>query len=176
HLSRSPIVIGSDKLRIEVRDRFEITRVVESRELTRFIDYDLDYERGTVFFKEPVQSRDQDLNQVFIVVDYEVRSGGDDETTAGVRVAGKFDGDKLEIGASAVYEGAQAGDTQIIGSDLTWQVNDGTRVHAEVAQSQSDDPLRPDSSTAWMVEGRHVSERLEARAWAREVGGGFGVG
>ena len=25
-----------------------------SRELSRFIDYDLDYERGTVFFKEPV--------------------------------------------------------------------------------------------------------------------------
>ena len=57
-LSRAPIVIGSDKLRIEVRDRFEITRVVESRELSRFIDYDLDYERGTVFFKEPVQNRD----------------------------------------------------------------------------------------------------------------------
>ncbi|HET7812273.1 MAG TPA: OmpA family protein [Steroidobacteraceae bacterium] len=176
HLSRSPIVIGSDKLRIEVRDRFEITRVLESRELSRFIDYDLDYERGTVFFKEPVQSRDQDLNPVFIVVDYEVRSGGEDQTAAGVRVAGKFSGDKLEVGASAVYEGAQAGDTQIIGTDLTWQVSDGTRVHAEVAQSQSDDPLRPDSSTAWMVEGRHVSERLEARAWAREVEGGFGVG
>ena len=30
-LSRSPIVIGSDKLRIEVRDRFELTRVVERR-------------------------------------------------------------------------------------------------------------------------------------------------
>ena len=53
-LSRTPIVIGSDKLRIEVRDRFEITRVLETRELSRFIDYDLDYERGTVFFKEPV--------------------------------------------------------------------------------------------------------------------------
>ncbi len=79
-LSRSPIVIGSDKLRIEMRDRFEITRVVETRELSRFIDYDLDYERGTVFFKEPVPSRDQNLNPVFIVADYEVRTGGDDET------------------------------------------------------------------------------------------------
>ncbi len=86
-LSRSPIVIGCDKLRIEVRDRFEITRVVETRELSRFIDYDLDYERGTVFFKEPVQSRDQNLNPIFIVADYEVRTGGEDETAAGVRVA-----------------------------------------------------------------------------------------
>jgi uncharacterized repeat protein (TIGR01451 family) len=174
-LSRSPIVIGSDKLRIEVRDRFEPTRVVTSRELSRFIDYDLDYERGTVFFKEPVQSRDQELNPVFIVADYEVRTGGDDETAAGLRVATKFGGEKLELGASAVFQGAQAGDTRIVGSDVTWRLSPETRVRAEVGQSQSDDPLRPDSSTAWLVEGKHASERLEARAWAREAENGFGV-
>ncbi|HEV7607246.1 MAG TPA: OmpA family protein [Steroidobacteraceae bacterium] len=175
HLSRSPIVIGSDKLRIEVRDRFEITRVVDTRELSRFIDYDLDYERGTVFFKEPVQSRDQELNPVFIVADYEVRTGGEDQTAAGLRVATKLAGDKIEVGASAVLQGAQAGDTRIVGSDLTWRLSDETRVRAEVAQSQSDDPLRPDSSTAWLVEGKHASEHLEARAFARETETGFGV-
>ena len=31
------------------------------------------------------------------------------------------------------------------------------------------------SSTAWLVEGKHVSEHLEARAWARETESGFGV-
>jgi uncharacterized repeat protein (TIGR01451 family) len=175
-LSRSPIVIGSDKLRIETRDRFEITRVVESHELSRFIDYDLDYQRGTIFFKEPVHSRDQNLNPVFIVVDYEVRTGGDDETAAGVRVSTKLAGEKIELAASAIYEGAQVGDTQVGGLDLTWRVNEETKVRAEVAQSQSDDPLRPDSSTAWLVEGKHVSENVDARAWARETETGFGVG
>jgi len=175
HLSRSPIVIGSDKVRIEIRDRFEITRVVETRELSRFIDYDLDYERGTVFFKEPVQSRDHELNPVFIVADYEVRSGGEDETTGGLRVATMLAADKLELGASAVFQGAQAGDTTIVGSDLTWRLTPETRVRAEVAQSQSDDPLRPESSAAWLVEGKHASEHLEARAWARETESGFGV-
>jgi uncharacterized repeat protein (TIGR01451 family) len=175
-LSRSPIVIGSDKLRIEIRDRFEITRVVESRELTRFIDYDLDYDRGTVFFKEPVQNRDHALNPIFIVADYEVRTGGEDQNAGGVRVAAKFAGDKLEIGASAVYEGAQTGDTGIAAADLTWRVNEVTEVRAEVGQSRSDDPLRPDSSTGWLVEGKHVSEHVEARAWAREIESGFGVG
>jgi outer membrane protein OmpA-like peptidoglycan-associated protein len=175
-LSRAPIVIGSDKLHIEVRDRFEITRVIESRELSRFIDYNLDYERGTVFFKEPVQNRDETLNPVFIVVDYEVRSGGDDETVAGVRVAAKFAGDKLEVAASAIQEGATAGDTRVIGGDLTWRVADGTRVRAEIAQSQSDDPLRADSATAWLVEGKHATDRIEARAWARETEGEFGFG
>jgi uncharacterized repeat protein (TIGR01451 family) len=175
-LSRAPIVIGSDKLRIEIRDRFEITRVVESRELTRFLDYDLDYERGTVFFKEPVQNRDHQLNPVYIVADYEVRTGGEDQTAAGLRVAAKFAGERLEIGASAVHEGAQAGDTGIAGADLTWRAGEGTRIRAEVAQAQSDDPLRPESSTAWLVEGKHVSQHLEARAWARETESGFGVG
>jgi uncharacterized repeat protein (TIGR01451 family) len=175
-LSRGPIIIGSDKLRIEVRDRFEITRVVEKRELSRFIDYDLDYDRGTVFFKQPVQNRDHELNPIFIVADYEVRSGGEDQNAGGVRVAAKFADDRLEIGASAVYEGAQAGDTAIAGTDLTWRIGEGTELRAEVAQSQSDDPLRPDSSMAWLVEGKHVSEHLEARAWARETETGFGVG
>ncbi len=175
-LTRAPIVIGSDKLRIEVRDRFEITRVVEKRELSRFIDYDLDYERGTVFFKEPVPSRDRDLNPVFIIADYEVRTGGEDQVAAGVRVTTKLAGDKVEIGASAVYEGAQAGDTRIVGTDLDWRVSDQTRVRAEVAQSQSDDPLRGDSSTAWLVEGKHASERLDGRIWARETDAGFGLG
>ncbi|MEO8062755.1 MAG: OmpA family protein [Pseudomonadota bacterium] len=175
-LSRAPIVVGSDKLRIEVRDRFEITHVVDTQELSRFIDYDLDYERGTIFFKQPVQSRDQNLNPVFIVADYEVRTGGDDETAAGIRVVTKLAGEKIELGASAVFEGAQAGDTTIVGSDLTWRVSDATKLRAELAQSQSDDPLRADSSTAWLVEGKHVSEKLETRAWARETEDGFGVG
>jgi outer membrane protein OmpA-like peptidoglycan-associated protein len=176
HLSRSPIVIGSDKLHIEIRDRFEITRVVETQQLSRFIDYDLDYERGTIFFKKPVQSRDQNLNPVFIVVDYEVRTGGEEQTTAGLRVTTSLKGDKLELGASAVHEGAQAGDTDIAGVDMTWRLTTSTRVRAEAAQSRSDDPLRPDSSTAWLVEGKHVSEKVEARAWARETESGFGVG
>ncbi len=175
-LSRTPIVIGSDKLRIEVRDRFETSRVVDSRELARFLDYDLDYERGTIFFKEPVQSRDAELNHVFIVVDYEVRTGGEDQTSAGIRVATKLAADKLEIGASAIHEGAQAGDSRITGADLTWRANQATRVRAEVAQSTSDDPARVDSATAWLVEAKHVSDRIEARVYGREEEGGFGVG
>ncbi len=175
-LSRSPVVIGSDKLRIEVRDRFELTRVIESRQLSPFVDYNLDFERGTIFFKRPVESRDQNLNPVFIVADYEVRTGGDDQTSAGLRVATKIGGDKLEIGASAVHEGSQTGDSQVYGADLKWRASANTRVRAELAQSQSDDPARADSAAAWLVEARHVSEKIEARVYGREQQNGFGVG
>ena len=110
---------------------------------------------------------------MFIVADYEVRTGGDDETAAGMRVAAKFDGGQARARRERRHEGAQAGDTRIVGSDLTWRVSDETRVRAEVAQSQSDDPLKPESSTAWLVEGKHASDRIEARAWARETGDGL---
>jgi uncharacterized repeat protein (TIGR01451 family) len=175
-LSRAPIVIGSDKLRLEVRDRFRSERVLESRSLAPFIDYDLDFERGTIFFKQPVPSRDQNFNPVFIVADYEVRSGGDDETSAGLRVAAKLAGDRVEIGASVIHEGAAAGDTQVGGADLQWEIAPATKLRAEVATSRSDDPARADDALAYLAEVTHVTDELDARAYVREEEQGFGVG
>ena len=131
-----------------------------------------------MFFKEPVQSRDENLNPMFIVADYEVRTGGDDETVGGVARGDQVRRRQARSGRERDSRRArQAGDTRVVGSDLTWRVSRRRRsVRAEVAQSQSDDPLRPDSSTAWLVEGKHASDRIEARAWARETESGFGVG
>ncbi|MEZ5512929.1 MAG: OmpA family protein [Steroidobacteraceae bacterium] len=175
-LSRNPIVIGSDKLRLEVRDRFQSNVVLETRELAPFIDYDLDYDRGTVFFKAPVASRDRDLNPVFIIADYEVRNGGDEEISAGVRVTTRFADDRLELGASLIHEGAAAGDTQVGGADLKWRVAPATEIRAEVASSRSDDPARPGDALAYLAEVRHVTDRLDARAYVREEEEGFGIG
>jgi uncharacterized repeat protein (TIGR01451 family) len=175
-LSRAPIVIGSDKLRIEVRDRFRTEQVLQTRELAPFIEYDLDYDRGTLFFKEPVPVRDANFNPVFIIADYEVRTNGDEETSAGVRVASKLANDKLEIGVSMLHDGARAGDSQIGGADLKWHLAPATELRAEVARSESDDPLRADAATAYLAEIEHVTDKLDARAYVREEESGFGVG
>ena len=71
-LSARGIVPNSDKLRIEVRDRYRSEVIVSTTQMTRHIDYDIDADLGTVRFREPVLSRDPSLNPVFIVVDYEV--------------------------------------------------------------------------------------------------------
>src|SRR6185503_7151664 len=75
-LSGQHIVINSEKIAIETRDRFHSQEVVETHSLLRHIDYDIDYTNGTLFFREPIFSRDTDLNPVFIVADYEVQEGG----------------------------------------------------------------------------------------------------
>ena len=61
-LSRKDILENSDKIRIDVHDRFKSEVIVSTRTLTRFLDYDIDYSLGTLFFKEPINSRDADFN------------------------------------------------------------------------------------------------------------------
>ncbi|HEU4654057.1 MAG TPA: OmpA family protein, partial [Steroidobacteraceae bacterium] len=175
-LTRRPIILNSDKVRLEVRDRFRSEIVVESRPLTRFIDYDLDYLNGTIFFKQPVPSRDENFNPVFIIAEYEVINGGDSQLTAGGRTSVKLADDKVEIGASYISEGATAGDTRVAGTDLRWQIAPSTELKAELARSSSDNPASVQSADAYLTELTHVSDKVDARVYVREQEAGFGVG
>lgn len=175
-LSRRPLIVNSDKVRIEVRDRIRTEVVVESRTLTRYLDYSIDYVNGTLFFKEPVASRDENFNPVFILADYEVLTGGKRELTAGARTSVKLASDAVEAGASYISQGATTGDTRVMGTDLRWRITPATVLKAEVARSTSDDPEARDHARAYLSEVTHVTERLDARIYAREEQTGFGVG
>lgn len=175
-LSRRPLLVNSDKLRLEIRDRFRSEVVVESRPLTRFLDYSIDYLNGTVFFKQPVPSRDQNFNPVLIVAEYEVINGGKEEVTAGGRASLKFGGDAVEIGASYLQEGAASGDTSVAGTDLRWQMGIATQLKAEFARTESKDPLVAAEALGYLTELTHVTEKLDARAYVREQEAGFGLG
>jgi uncharacterized repeat protein (TIGR01451 family) len=175
-LSQRPLIINSDKIRLEVRDRFRSEIIVEARPLTRHLDYSIDYLNGTLFFKQPVPSRDQNFNRVFIIAEYEVLNGGAAEVTGGGRAAVKLADDRLEVGASYIREGAAVGDTQIAGTDLQWQLGAATELRAEIARSESDDPARVDGANAYLTELTHIGEKLDVRAYVREQETGFGVG
>ena len=43
-----------------------------------------------MFFKQPVPSRDPNFNPVFIIAEYEVLNGGEEQLTAGGRAALKL--------------------------------------------------------------------------------------
>jgi uncharacterized repeat protein (TIGR01451 family) len=175
-LSRRALVINSDKLRIEVRDRFRSERIIESRELARFLDYRVDYEAGTVFFREPVPSRDAELNPVYVVAEYETRGTGEEVTAAGGRAAARTADGTVEVGVSAIHDGGLDGDSRLGGVDLKWQATAATEVRLEAAYSDSDDPARGGSGKAWLGEVRHVSDTLDLLAYAREQERAFGAG
>ncbi len=173
-LSRTPLIIGSDQVRIEVRDRFRTERVIESRVLARFLDYSIDYGQGALFFKQPVPSRDAAFNPVFIIVEYETQGATDEDTTAGGRAAVHL-GD-VELGASLLHEGAQAGDRSLAGVDVRWDIGETTQVRAEAARSESDFATTGERADAWLAEMTHVSGRIDGRAYVREQEAGFGLG
>lgn len=175
-LGRAPLIIGSDQVRIEVRDRFHTERILDSRVQARFLDYSIDYSAGTLFFKQPVPSRDADLNPVFIIVDYETEGASEEDVTAGARAALKLAGGRAEVGASLLHEGAQAGDRSLAGLDARWSITDSTELRAEVARSDSDLATTDSTADAYLAEVIHISGRLEGRAYVREQEPEFGLG
>lgn len=173
-LSRRDIVINSDRIRIEVRDRIRTELVVSTHALSRYLDYSIDYLGGTVFFRQPVAGRDENFNPQFIVAEYET-IGGTKSVTAGGRAAIKSQNQQLEVGATLVEQGAEVGRTLLGGVDVSWNATESTRLKAEVAHTDSKDPARRPQATAYLAEVQHVTDKVDARAYLREQQPGFGL-
>jgi uncharacterized repeat protein (TIGR01451 family) len=174
-LSRRGMVINSESIRIESRDRFHSERVTESRQLSRFVDYSIDYEAGTIFFKGRVPTWDDKLNPVYVVVDYEIADAGKDALTYGGRAGTKLLNDKLRIGGSYVHEGHLSGDGDLFGADATLTLGPGTKARAEIATSKDDTTLKT-SGSAYLAEITHTDSLLDGKAYYREQQSGFGLG
>ena len=174
-LSRKDILENSDKIRIDVRDRFKSEVIVSTRTLTRFLDYDIDYTLGTLFFKEPIMSRNADFNPVFIIAEYESKDAKDEKLTYGGRASVKPN-DKTEIGASLVHEGNVGNKGNLQGVDAKYDINDSTKLKAELAHSNSSVAGTSSSGNAYLAEVVHQDDKFDAKAYVRQQDGGFGLG
>lgn len=78
-LVNAPMIRGSETVKIEVRDRFNETTVLETRTLMRDIDYTVDYERGRIILYQPVSSETVASDPVYIVITYDYERTDNDE-------------------------------------------------------------------------------------------------
>ena len=173
-LSDRNILANSEKVAIEVRDRLRSEVIVSRRELSRFIDYDIDVLSGTISFKEPVLSRDFDLNPQFIVVDYEAADGfGEAQWNAGARADATFGKkNEIRIGATAISDRGDGPRTGLAAVDLRARLGAATEIRAEAAVSRRDGV----DSTGWLVEAEHHTGKLDVLAYARQTDRDFGTG
>ena len=174
-LSRHNIAINSDKVRIEVRDRFHSEVIISTRTLTRYLDYDIDYALGTLFFREPIPTRDAGLNPVFIVADYESADTTDEKWSYGGRAAYKPLPD-IEVGVTGIHEGNVGARGDLVGTDVTYKPNQKTTLKGEYAASDRSVAGVDNEGKAWKVEALREDEKLAARAYARQQDPGFGLG
>lgn len=169
------IIPNSDTISIETRDRFNSDRVILNRELTRYQDYNIDYDAGTLFFKFPITSRDSDFNPNIIVVNYDSEEDTNKSITAGGRVAVKSKDGKLETGISLIHEGNNnTRDNQLIASDLTYQVTADTELHLEIAQSKTESSDYQKRS-AYIVELEKQIQEMEAKFYYKKQESNFGI-
>ncbi len=182
-LGARDILPNSERITIEIRDRLRSNRIVETRALTRHIDYDIDYVAGTLRFRDPVLSRSSLLDPQVIIVDYEVDGIGQRVTNAGGRATWTNSAKTLVVGASAIHDESDAARTNVGGVDMRYTPNAQTEVRAEFAHSTASArsgaiaPTTGDASaSAWLVEAEHHGPKYDILAYAREQQSGFGVG
>ncbi|WP_211196070.1 DUF11 domain-containing protein [Alteraurantiacibacter aquimixticola] len=171
-LSSRAIIANSERVVIEVRDRLRSELIVSTRQLTRFVDYDIDLLSGTIRFSEPVLSRDPAGNPQFIVIDYEVDELGEGELNAGLRADYTTADGNLRVGTTVISEKGREERANLAAVDVQARIGENTEIRAEAAISRSGD----ESGEAWLVEVEHHDGNLDLLAYARSVSGNFGVG
>lgn len=171
------ILPGSDKIRIEVRDRYKTDIILNSQQLSRYADYSIDYDRGEVFFKTPIPSQDANFNPVWIVAEYEQEAGNGEAVNAGGRGAVKFLNGRALVGASLVQENAGINTGNLQGLDAEYRLSAADVLRAEVARSSSESVGLGDvSGAASLLEWKRDSQKLKSRVYYREEESGFGLG
>ncbi len=175
-LSHRGVIFNSEKVMLETRDRFRSELIVSSRRLMRHLDYDIDLEAGTLFFREPVPSKDEDLNHIFIVIDYESEEESAEAHTYGGRGAVLLGGQAVELGATYVHEGEAGGEGDLAGVDARLRVGAAGELRVEFAATRVETGEDEVDGTAYLGEYRHRWGGGDYRFYVRELDRRFGLG
>ena len=145
-LQRQDILAGSERLRIEIRDKASgiVTGV---RNLTPAMDYDVDYLQGRILLAEPLASTADDNllvrsgansgDEAYLVVRYEYTPGFDDiDALATGGQAHYWFGDYVKLGVTANSNEQDDTDSSLQAADLTFRWSAGSWLKLQQASSE----------------------------------------
>jgi len=176
YLSRSDIVINSEKITIEVRDRFRNEEIISSEVLRRYLDYNIDYYEGSIYFKRPIPGRDELLNPVFIVAVYESNDDSDRSYNYGGRGGVRILENRLELGGTYIHEGRVGGHGDLGGIDATYKIDKSTELKTEFALSGLKIGAGNSDGYAYLTELNHNTGKFSGKIYARNLEPDFGLG
>ena len=143
-LSRRLLVPGSETVYVEAEEINRPGTVVERQPLYRDVDYEIDYDRGTLLFRRPILATD--LNPFGatlvrrVVVSYQNEGGQDSNLYAG-RIQYNFSNDlerKSFLAGSYLREDQGDNDFELYGADFLVSLGNVGKIIGEIARSNSD--------------------------------------
>ncbi len=179
--SERNLVPGSEQVYLELEELERPGTVLDRQALARGADYQIDYDRGTILFNDPVTRTSVDsFGQLLvrrIVTTYQHEDGEDTNILAG-RLQYNFDqkqGQASWIGTSYFAEAQGDRDFSLFGADAHISLGENTQLIAEVANSTSDfDTSDEVSGSAYRVElDTNLGRWLNGRAYFRSTDTGF---
>jgi hypothetical protein len=180
-LSQRLIVPGSEDIYIELEELNRPGTVIERVRLTRNADYDIDYDRGTLVFRRPIQAVDVNpLGATLvrrIVATYQV----DDVDAGGDLFAGRlqynFDygiDTASWVGATFLTQDEGTQDFTLVGADTYIPLGDRGLIIGEFAHSSLTSPGVDLQGEAFRLEADgEIFDNILGRAYLRSADAGF---
>ncbi|QRX84135.1 DUF11 domain-containing protein [Glaciimonas sp. PAMC28666] len=159
---------NSERVEIITRDRNMPTRIIATRVLARFADYEIETMSGTLLFKSPELSTDANFNPNTIRITYESDGNGANFWLFGGDVQVNVT-DTIKLGAVAVEDRNPSDPRTLRGLTLEADLGRGTSLVGELAQTDTVKGLGRGSR----VELKHQSADLKAGVTAVQVDSDF---
>ena len=187
YLPHQDILIGSERVRIEIRDK-DSGIVIAVKNLTPVLDYDIDYLQGRIVLSEPLPgtANDNSLvasdsvlgNPVFLVVHYEFTPGFEDidALAVGGRLHYWFN-DHVKLGITSSQNEEVGIDSELNAADLTLRKSAESYLKLEVSKSEGPGTatlFSPDGGFSFDVVNTLGDENVTAGAY--QVEGSVGLG
>jgi len=174
-LNNKFIIANSETLRIETRDRLNNQVILSTKTLKRHLDYSLDYNDGSLYFKTPIASTDNAFNPNYIVADYETENPNGGHIIGG-RAGLKLLDETLTAGITLIDEDKNQQANQLNGLDATLELGPVT-LTAELAQTRPTGQanLNTKNASAKKVEAKLRTSLAEITAYTQRIDEDFGL-
>ncbi len=136
YLSHTNVIWRSEKIKVEIRDQYHPEIILKSQDLHRYQDYDINYVDGTIMFKQPVLSIDEEGNPRYILIFYEYKTTTKTALVSGLRYQGTIR-NNLTLGSTFLMEEQGSRDYQLTGFDVALPLTDRMAIKGEIAFSQN---------------------------------------
>ncbi len=181
-LSRRLLIPGSESVFIEVEELNRPGTVLQRDQLSRGADYEIDYDRGTLIFRQAVLRTAVDAEgRVLvrrIVATYQYESHDGTSNIYGGRVQYNIArelGRESWIGATYLTENQGVRDFELYGADARFAIGSKGFLIAEYAHSTNQsDVMGKVSGSAYRIEAEgEIAKGIQARAFYRSADAGF---